>query len=147
MAIECICFFHQDVREEKQGTQSFIGVFNYHVVSTAPLPTLFPQFCVSTWLTYPVGEDPEFVSITVLNTDGEILSFMRNEIAQLNTVFDRMGRTQMRLIVRLQNLMIKEPGSIDVIIETDKGRFLGAQFHLAVVQEVTPLPPPNLTRN
>lgn len=125
--LTAIAIFCEDIREEKAGTHSIIGVYSDNV-SVPKFPISFPKLGIYVRLSFPAGEPPQPISIQLVDVEGKVLeltTFKEEIIESASKQSLEAGATIGGLVATamLSPCHVKHAGRFKVLAKTGNREF------------------------
>ena len=122
--ISAVALFCQDIREEKAGTVSIIGVFTDNI-TVQKVPFAFPQMAIYTRINFPVSEEPpRIIAMRIVFADGreiDLATFDAELIQKARSESVAKGSAKAGLVATaaMAPVPIAQAGRINVIAKID----------------------------
>jgi hypothetical protein len=133
------CIFCDDVRQEIGSKMSFMGIYSDELLVPPPLPVFLPRFAVVVWLKFNVDDRPIralTVRVTPPTKQDAIVSIMA--LPEHRPVHEGATTQSWRMVVHIAGLAIKETGTIDVEVETERGLIRVDQLPVRLIDASSP---------
>lgn len=128
MTTSCITFFCDDIREEKSGKDTLVGIYSDNLASEK-FPINFHRLALYTRINLSVDEKVNEITIRITAPGG-----IKDELAKLEGEFIRnaqndaksKGSRQTGIINKaiIGSAVVSEPGRIEIVVQIDKQEFL-----------------------
>ncbi|KAF0115508.1 MAG: hypothetical protein FD163_2521 [Hyphomonadaceae bacterium] len=124
MTINAVTIFSEDHRDEMVGLGTLIGMLPSLMNFSTEPPILLPKFVIHTRINFPPPELPEFLELTMIDVDGNIMMKHQVETTQIKSATDDaiekgLSIVGMAVNIVMRNFAVTKDNEIKVHVKAD----------------------------
>jgi len=134
-----VALFCEDIREEKSGTTTLVGVFSDNI-EVPQLPMNFPKLAVYTRIIFPINQKPEELQVIIKDADGKetnFSSFDRDFVKKTIDGVKSKGAPIVGLITRAiaPGFPVQKAGRLLILVRGAKFEIIAGQLNIRVSEQ------------